>query len=147
MPKFKFDNPEIFKQKVDEYFEVMEITNRPFTMSGLAHFLGTNRMTLLNAKNRNPEINEILNNAKARIEAYVEEQLYLNPRTAGIIFNLKNNFNWVDKQEVAVAQESKNILADMSTEEIKQLLQEPVGYIDVVSTPILEKELIKLPED
>lgn len=38
--------------------------------------------------------------AKQRIEKYNSEQLYRKEQVTGIIFNLKNNFNWVDKQEI-----------------------------------------------
>lgn len=127
----KLDNPEEVQAKIDEYFEVMDKCNRPYTMSGLAYFLGTNRMTIMNSRNRNPEINEIIGRARDKIEQYVEEQLFVNPRTVGCIFNLKNNFGWQDKQEISVGQTNQNLLADMSTEDIKKLLQEETEYIEV----------------
>ena len=38
--------------------------------------------------------------AKQRIEKYNAEQLYRTTQVTGIIFNLKNNFDWKDKREV-----------------------------------------------
>jgi hypothetical protein len=38
--------------------------------------------------------------AKERIEQYLEEQLYRKEQVTGVIFNLKNNYGWKDKQEI-----------------------------------------------
>ena len=133
--KFKFKDIETFKNKVEEYFEVMDKTNRPYTMSGLAYFLGSNRMTLLNYRNKNDDFAEIIDAAKCRIEAFNEEMLFMSNKTAGVIFNLKNNFNWQDKQEISVGNSPQNALAELSIEEIRGLLSES------------ENELIKPPED
>ena len=51
--------------------------------------------------------------AKARIEAFIETRLYGNNVT-GCIFNLKNNFDWKDKQEV----ETKDTTNDVSDEDL-----------------------------
>ena len=39
------------------------------------------------------------------MEDYLEKKLLTGNSATGIIFNLKNNFEWKDKQEVEVAQE------------------------------------------
>ena len=71
----------------------------PYTISGLAVYLGTNRRTLLNYGKRE-EYFHTIQMAKARIEANVEERLQdKNTFTAGLIFSLKNNFNWRDEVE------------------------------------------------
>ncbi|MNJ56409.1 hypothetical protein D3C77_519520 [compost metagenome] len=61
----------------------------------------TNRQTLVNYEN-NAEFFDTIKKAKARIENYTEEQLYNSnaKNMTGIIFNLKNNYGWQDKQEV-----------------------------------------------
>ena len=43
--------------------------------------------------------------AKSKVEDYLEKKLLTGNSATGIIFNLKNNFEWKDKQEVEVAQE------------------------------------------
>lgn len=66
---------------------------------GLARHLGTTRKTLLDYEERS-EFSYTIKKAKERIEQYLEEQLYRKEQVTGIIFNLKNNFLWKDKQEV-----------------------------------------------
>lgn len=127
--KLRFDDIDKFKDKVEEYFEVMNKTNRPYTVSGLAYFLGTNRMTLLNYKNKGDEFAEVLDLARSRIEAFNEEMLYLSNKTVGVIFNLKNNFGWQDKQEISLGNNNQSVLAELSTEEIRGLLSESENKI------------------
>lgn len=43
---------------------------------------------------------DTIKRAKQRIEKYNAEQLYRKEQVTGIIFNLKNNFDWKDKSEV-----------------------------------------------
>jgi len=86
---------------LDRYGNPEKIRVRPFTISGLALHLGVDRKTLLNYEERE-EFFPTIKNAKTRIENYTEEQLYNSSakNMTGIIFNLKNNYGWVDKQEV-----------------------------------------------
>ena len=56
--KLRFDDIDKFKEKINDYFEVMDKTNRPYTISGLAYYLGTNRMTLLNYRNKRMNRNQ-----------------------------------------------------------------------------------------
>lgn len=72
---------------------------KPFTMAGLAAFLDCDRKTLLNYSHKEKYFPTI-KKARQKIEAYVEEQLFSPKIAAGVIFNLKNNFDWKDKQEV-----------------------------------------------
>jgi len=46
------------------------------------------------------KLSDPLKKLKAICEVYTEKQLYSNKNTAGIIFSLKNNYNWRDKQEI-----------------------------------------------
>jgi len=69
------------------------------TMSGLALFLGVDRKTITNYSNKE-EYFPTIRKARARIESHLEKKLYGNNVT-GLIFNLKNNFDWKDKSEVA----------------------------------------------
>ena len=68
------------------------------TMSGLAYSLGIDRKTL-HTYAHNDEFLHSIKRAKSRVETALEQRLYSgNP--AGVIFNLKNNYSWTDKQEI-----------------------------------------------
>ena len=68
------------------------------TISGLALHLGVDRKTIVNYSNKE-EYFPTIRKARARIESHIEKKLYGNNVT-GLIFNLKNNFDWKDKSEV-----------------------------------------------
>jgi hypothetical protein len=105
----KFKTPEILEQKIQTYFdscyEYNEATGkteniRPLTISGLALALDTNRQTLLNYKNYGDGYFDSIKKAKERVENWTEEQLYRKTQVVGVIFNLKNNYDWKDKTEL-----------------------------------------------
>lgn len=82
------------------YFEECEDNEKHPTVSGLAYFLDVDRKTLINYQRRD-EFFHTIKRAKGYIESYLEQWLYGNSVT-GVIFNLKNNFDWKDKAEVGV---------------------------------------------
>ena len=83
----------------DRYGEIKKQLARPFTITGLALHLGTTRRTLLDYEERNDEFSHTIKKAKLRIENFYEEQLSINKNTAGIIFNMVNNYGWVNRQD------------------------------------------------
>lgn len=110
--KRKFATADELREAVDDYFNSKIATQSPFTISGLALHLGVSRATLLNYEKKyaGTEYAEIIENAKLRIEAFVEECLFRSKvPTTGVIFNLKNNFAWKEKQEVDCSGEVKVI--------------------------------------
>ena len=96
----KFKSVEEMQIAIDNYFKDCDANERPYTISGLAYALDTTRRTLLDYE-ENDEFTHTIKKAKAKIEQFVEERLFSGSNTAGVIFNLKNNYNWVDKQEIA----------------------------------------------
>lgn len=74
-------------------------TPAPYTMSGLARYLGVDRGTILNYT-RNDEFFSTIRAAKAKIEEDIETRLLEGKNSSGAIFALKNNHGWVDKSEV-----------------------------------------------
>lgn len=65
----------------------------------LCEYLWIHRSTLIEMESLQ-EFSNTIKEAKQRIEKYNSEQLYRKEQVTGIIFNLKNNFWWVDKQEI-----------------------------------------------
>lgn len=80
------------------YFEECEEKEQHPTVAGLAYFLDVDRKTITNYQ-KNEEYFPTIKRAKAYIEAYLEQRLY-GTTVTGVIFNLKNNFDWKDKQEL-----------------------------------------------
>ena len=116
MAKVRFDNPEELKRQIDAYFEGIARDERPPTMSGLAYELGVTRRTLCNyirdndkdGKGKNAQCCALLVQAKARIEMWLEEQLVIRAKTAGVQFALKNNYEWDEKVAVSVDGETRH---------------------------------------
>lgn len=109
-----FKTPEELQVKIDEYFAfcdnrlqqvysaksdgVIEIMNpAPYTMSGLALSMGLDRQTILNYSAKD-EFFGTIKAAREKVHADVETRL-MEKNATGAIFNLKNNFGWVDKTE------------------------------------------------
>ena len=99
-----FNSVEELQEAVDHYFEVDaymgEGDDRMYapTMAGLALSCDVDRKTITNYANKD-EYFPTIKRARAKIEAHLEQRLYGNSVT-GVIFNLKNNFDWKDKQEI-----------------------------------------------
>lgn len=68
------------------------------TLSGLALCLGVDRKTIYNYGKKD-EFFPTIRNARAHIESVLEQRLFYQHCT-GVIFNLKNNFDWKDKNEI-----------------------------------------------
>lgn len=87
-------DPADLKALVDSYFES---TDRP-TLSGLAVFLGTDRHTIYNYKEKD-NFFHIIKEATDKVSAAYEERLIYENNPTGVIFALKN-MGWKDKTEV-----------------------------------------------
>lgn len=119
----KYSEQEVLQTKIDEYFNMCDDKEKPYTITGLCLYLDIDRVTLLRYEEKE-EFCSTIKRAKNRVENYVEEMSLigkLNPTVS--IFNLKNNFNWKDKQEIETNQNIKvdNPYKELSIEELKKL--------------------------
>jgi len=98
----KFQNVKELQKKIDEYFDECKEADEVVTYSGLAYALQTTRKTLWEYVQRADEMGEPIRDALARIERYYETILVgrTGGQVAGLIFCMKNNFGWKDKQEI-----------------------------------------------
>ena len=99
----------------------------PPSISSLCLFLGIDRSTWQNYADQelHPEFCGVTADARARIEAYLEEQLLTREKgLQGIIFNLQNNYGWKQKQEVELGKETRRT---MEAENMK--ISEKMEYI------------------
>ncbi len=127
--------PEEFEKKIVEYFEAVDEENKkrklqrftgeklkPYTLSGICVFLDISRETWREYGKR-PEFATSIQRAKTIVENYVEEGLLNGSINAiGGIFNLKNNFGWVDKIEVNTNTGNEQL----TPEDIKRQLQQRI---------------------
>ena len=118
----KYTEVDIMQQKINEYFKECDDNNKPYTMSGLALTLDMDRRTLLNYS-KDDEFFPTIKKARNKVETYVEERLFY-PNATGVIFNLKNNFAWEDKQELNHSGNINNPYANLSDEELRKLIGE-----------------------
>lgn len=110
----KFESVEQMEEAINKYFKECDDKHRPYTVSGLANALDTTRQTLINYEGRE-EFLDTIKKAKSKIEQFAEELLFVGNNTAGVIFNLKNNYGWKDKQEVEASVNSEvNINIELS---------------------------------
>ena len=109
----KYQSVEDMQRDIDKYFAECDEKQKPYTVSGLAYSLGTTRRTLLDYEEKD-DFSHTIKSAKAKIEMFNEELLYSKDvSTTGVIFNLKNNYNWKDKQEIE---------ADLSVKRLEDVL-------------------------
>lgn len=95
----KYNSVEELQVLIDEYFKECDEKDRPYTTTGLALALDMTRQMLIEYQGRE-EFQDTIKKAKLKVESYAEQQLFKGGNTAGVIFSLKNNYNWVDKQEI-----------------------------------------------
>src|SRR6056297_856811 len=108
----KYTSVKQMEKDIEKYFqscikqikdpEAGEITYkqiRPFTITGLALALNMDRRTLLNYE-KDDKFFPTIKKAKLKCENFAEEQLFKSGTVSGVIFNLKNNYGWKDKQEI-----------------------------------------------
>ncbi len=100
----------------------------PPSMSALMLYLGISKKTWSNYANSEIEgYAWVCDRAKARIEAYLEEQLLVRKKgIQGVIFNLSSNFAWKERREVEVGSETRKALAataGMTMEEKLELIK------------------------
>ena len=124
----KVGRPRVFKsveeveEKINAYFNYCEEKEKPYTMSGLAYYLGIDRKTLLNYS-KNEEYFHTIKKARDKVQMQLEENALSNKANPTFtIFNLKNNFDWKDKIEHS-SSEVENINKNISN--IADLLNNP----------------------
>lgn len=100
------------------------------TVTGLAVFLNTSRQTLINYEENkeHPDFFDTIKKAKDLIENHWEQMLQGNNVT-GVIFNLKNNYQWADRNEQIIfnPDASLNPYRNLSDDELRALAKQNKG--------------------
>jgi hypothetical protein len=115
----KFKTPEELENRIQEYYEYAEEHKEVLSVTGLAWYLDVDRLTLLRYENMfDGELYKDIDDdvkvkyctsikrAKAKVEHAYEQALFNKNSAVGAIFTLKNNYNWVDKQEIKQTNET-----------------------------------------
>jgi hypothetical protein len=138
----KFSSPKVLQKKIDAYFRECEAHTRkavtqfgqeidapdpiPFTVSGLAYALDTNRQVLLDYGARE-KYADTISRAKARIMAFGEQSLWRPGIARGVMFSLSNNFGMSERHEVAGIVTHKSDASQLSEAEIESKIISVVG--------------------
>lgn len=147
-----YPTPKSLADKVDEYFDScfvyrqhpklgveMAYEVKTPTYAGLARFLGfSSRSQLLDYTNQRDEAYEdVINDAKLRLEEYMESKLIHSKNPTGLIFALKNNANWedvtkkqvggIDDKPLLLTWADENQVGDVVTVEAEKV--EPQGVL------------------
>lgn len=135
----KFKSVQELQERIDAYFELCWETNdegkrvqtRPYTITGLALALDTNRQTLVNYEEKE-EYFDAIKRAKLMCENYVEEGMLTNKlNSTASIFNMKNNYGWKDKTEQDITTQGDKIgnvdITDAQYERIIRTAAEKLG--------------------
>ncbi len=95
----------------DKFGNQIYLQIQPFTITGLALALDTTRETLLDyeKKPENAAFSDTIKKAKQVVLQFNEKRLHSSNQVTGVIFNLKNNFNWVDRMENANLNANVNV--------------------------------------
>jgi hypothetical protein len=95
-----FVDVQVLELGVLEYFNQCEVNKREPSHVGLAQYLGVPKRTL-NEYTRKPGYSSVLEMAKERIEDILCSKLSdKGYATAGIIFNLTNNYGWKQPNQI-----------------------------------------------
>jgi hypothetical protein len=86
------------KEGQEEETSITAPTVGTYTVSGLALFLGFVSTQSLLEYEQSPKYGAVIKKAKTRIENQMETRLQQGRPPIGLIFALKNRFNWQDKQ-------------------------------------------------
>ena len=110
----KYKDVKELEKAINDYFTKCDENEKPYTMSGLALSLGIDRTTLIRYGDR-ALFATLIKNAKQRVETQLEENALMGKANATFtIFNLKNNYDWKDKQEQEITSTNRyNIVNDL----------------------------------
>lgn len=108
----KYKTPDELIDLIAAYFNDCDRRRKPYTISGLALYLGLTTETLRRYEKDygDTEFSEIIKRAKQTIETYTAEATFDNKKFQGAKFNLQNNFGWSDKQDTNLSGEVTKII-------------------------------------
>lgn len=116
---------------------------RPPSICSMCLYLGIDRSTWQNYCDAqlHPELQDITQTARARIEAYLEEQLLTREKgLQGIIFNLQNNYGWKQKTEMELGEKTRQTVTAQSMSAYDKIAAITAAQQTVSTIPAYEDE-------
>lgn len=140
----KYKTPKELQKHIDKYFQSCDSQMKPYTLSGMAAYLGITTGTLRTYHNKAkaglipPEYADVVVMARQKIEEFAETQLYTRDGSRGGEFVLRAGFGWQTKSERNVDKINKKRLEIQQTESrLKhKMLQEGIDSDNVVEIKI-----------
>ena len=117
----------IYSEKAGDDIQISD--PEPYTMSGLAYYLGMDRQTLINYTNKD-QFFDTIKRARDRVEMDLDRRLNDKATfTTGQIFSAKNNFGWKDESKVEntiktykpLLENLKDVSDNFVSQEIKEI--------------------------
>ena len=106
----KYETPEQMQPMIDKYFKYCDTNEKPFTVAGLASYLGfASRTAPWEYSHDYPEFSNTIKKAMLKIETQRSEMLLDGKNPAGKIFDLVNNFGWENPQKIKHSADIDNI--------------------------------------
>ena len=122
----KFESKEELENKINEYFSHCDKVKKPYTIAGMAIYIGCSRDTIYEYeknKDRIEEYSDTIKKARDKILAYLEEKLMMEGKP-GQIFIAKN-YGYTDKQEIESSNTNLNTdLTSLSPDERQKRINE-----------------------
>lgn len=97
-PKYK--TADELQVKCDEYFADCDSREKPYTVPGLAYFLGFISRAAIYELSKVKKFADTITRARLRIELQRNEQMLEAKNSRGHQFDLQNNFGWRDSQKI-----------------------------------------------
>lgn len=107
--KAKYTSVDDFQAQIDAYFKACDDKEQLYTITGLALFLGFAGTDSLRDYGEKPAYASAVKKAKNKIVQQIEERLIGGKPPIGLIFWLKNNAGWADKQDIDITTNGKDI--------------------------------------
>ena len=129
LPHLKTGRPALYNNCMDLecmcelYFDDADERGAPYTMAGLTYFLGFCEHDQLAVLGHKPEFYSTVKKARMRVETQKSEMLTSGKgSTVGLIFDLKNNHGWADRQIIdqTVQDNREHVETDMEREILQQ---------------------------
>jgi len=95
-----YEDPLLMEAKIEQYFDGLEDNEAP-SVAGLAFELGFASRNALWEYEQKPEFSDTIKRAKLRMEVdRTKRLLSAGTPTAGVIFDLTNNYGWKNPQHM-----------------------------------------------